>query len=287
MVNKENMNNYKFSNNISEENKLLYKDKVTKSLEYLTNNIYEYGPSLKNVTLSYVVTKIEAQSTNILRIYFEFKDEKNINSKSGLEYIDIDDNDVIQVRRIINKPKENFPWPIFTLAIISIMIAVIFVSYRVYWMDRDGDNLYLAGRSLWVKSDEPVNQEFITYIGNDENGNEQYWAISPINQENNLIFVKLSLINYGSGTVKIVIDDNASTLYDDKSIQYKPINPIERTYASERSDTYLVDGFIPLWGSIQLDPQEQVTGMLIFEVPESSIADQLKWDAGDLIMFTY
>ena len=52
------------------------------------------------------------------------------------------------------------------------------------------------------------------------------------------------------------------------------INPIERTYASERSDTYLVDGFIPLWGSIQLDPQEQVTGMLIFEVPESSIADQ-------------
>ena len=43
MVNKENMNNYKFSNNISEENKLLYKDKVTKSLEYLTNNIYEYG----------------------------------------------------------------------------------------------------------------------------------------------------------------------------------------------------------------------------------------------------
>ncbi|MAR34719.1 MAG: hypothetical protein CL714_04245 [Chloroflexi bacterium] len=287
MVNKENMNNYKFSNNISEESKLLYKDKVTKSLEYLTNNIYEYGPSLKNVTLSYVVTKIEAQSTNILRIYFEFKDEKNINSKSGLEYIDIDDNDVIQVRRIINKPKENFPWPIFTLAIISIMIAVIFVSYRVYWMDRDGDNLYLAGRSLWVKSDEPVNQEFITYIGNDENGNEQYWAISPINQENNLIFVKLSLINYGSGTVKIVIDDNASTLYDDKSIQYKPINPIERTYASERSDTYLVDGFIPLWGSIQLDPQEQVTGMLIFEVPESSIADQLKWDAGDLIMFTY
>ncbi len=287
MVNKENMNNYKFSNNISEENKLLYKDKVAKSIEYLTNNIYEYGPSLKNAKLSYVVTKIEAQSINILRIYFEFKDKKNINSKSGLEYIDIDDNDVIQVRRIINKPKENFPWPIFTLAIISIMIAAIFVSYRVYWMDRDGDNLYLAGRSLWVKSDEPVNQEFITYIGNDENGNEQYWAISPINQENNLLFVKLSLINYGSGTVKIVIDDNASTLYDDKSIQYKPINPIERTYASERSDTYLVDGFIPLWGPIQLDPQEQVTGMLIFEIPESSIAEQLKWDAGDLIMFTY
>ena len=144
--------------------------------------------------MSYVVTKIEAQSTNILRIYFEFKDEKNINSKSGLEYIDIDDNDVIQVRRIINKPKENFPWPIFTLAIISIMIAVIFVSYRVYWMDRDGDNLYLAGRSLWVKSDEPVNQEFITYIGNDENGNEQYWAISLINQENN--FHSCKIISY-------------------------------------------------------------------------------------------
>ena len=56
------------------------------------------------------------------------KDEKNINSKSGLEYIDIDNNDVIQVRRIINKPKENFPWPIFTLAIISIIIAAIFVT---------------------------------------------------------------------------------------------------------------------------------------------------------------
>ena len=281
------MDNYTFKNSITDKNKLLYKDKVAKSIEYLKNNLYEYGPSLKNANLSYVVTKIETQSPKILRIYFEFKDEKNINSKSGLEYIDIDNNDVIQVRRIINKPKENFPWPIFTLAIISIIIAAIFVTYRVYWMDTDGDNLYLAGRSLWVKSDEPVTQEFITYIGNDVNGNEQYWAISPINQESNLLFVKLSLINYGSGTVKIVIDENASTLYDEKSVQYKPINPIERTYASEKSDKYMVNGFIPLWGPVQLDPQEQVTGMLIFEIPEYTIAEQLKWDAGDLIMFTY
>ncbi|MBL01798.1 MAG: hypothetical protein CL774_04825 [Chloroflexi bacterium] len=287
MVKEENMNNYKFTNNISEENKLLYKDKISKSIEYLKNNLYEYGPGLKNSTLSYVVTKIESQSSNILRIYFEFKEEKNIKSKSGLEYIDIDNNDVIQVRRIINKPKENFPWPIFTLAIISLLIAAIFVSYRVYWMDTDGDNLYLAGRSLWVRSDEPVKQEFITYIGNDVNGNEQYWAISPAKQENNLLFVKLSLINYGSGTVKIVIDEDASTLYDDKSIQYKPINPIERTYSSEKSDNYLVNGFIPLWGPVQLDPQEQVTGMMIFEIPKSSVAEQLKWDAGDLIMFAY
>ena len=187
------MDNYTFRNSITDKNKLLYKDKVAKSIEYLKNNLYEYGPSLKNANLSYVVTKIEAQSPKILRIYFEFKDEKNINSKSGLEYIDIDNDDVIQVRRIINKPKENFPWPIFTLAIISIIIAAIFVTYRVYWMDTDGDNLYLAGRSLWVKSDEPVTQEFITYIGNDVNGNEQYWAISPINQESNLLFVKLVL----------------------------------------------------------------------------------------------
>ena len=287
MLREENMNNYTFSNSISEENKLLYTDKINKSIEYLNNNLYEYGPSLKNASLSYVVTKIEAQSSNILRIYFQFKEEKNLKSKSGLEYIDIDNNDVIQVRRVINKPKESFPWPIFTLAIISVLIAAIFVSYRVYWMDTDGDNLYLAGRSLWVRSDEPVTQEFITYIGDDVNGNEQYWAISPVNQENNLLFVKLSLINYGSGTVKIVIDENASTLYDDKSIQYKPINPIQMTYASEKSDKYLVNGFIPLWGAVQLDPQEQITGMVIFEIPESSFAQQLKWDAGDLIMFTY
>ena len=66
------MDNYTFKNSITDKNKLLYKDKVAKSIEYLKNNLYEYGPSLKNANLSYVVTKIETQSPKILRIYFEF-----------------------------------------------------------------------------------------------------------------------------------------------------------------------------------------------------------------------
>ena len=281
------MNSYTFSNKINEEEKLLYEEKINKSLAYLKDNLYEYGPNLKDSDLTYVVDKIEAQSSNILRIYFEFRDEKNVNSQSGLEYIDIDNNDVVQVRRIIRKPKENFPWPIFTIAVISLLFAALFVSYRVYWMDTDGDNLYLAGRSLWIRSEEPVEQKYITYVGNDLNGNEQHWAVSPQQEKNNLMFVKLTLINYGAGTVKIVIDEKASTLYDDKSVQYKPLNPIENVYTSEKNDAYNVKDFIPLWGPVQLDPQEQITGMMIFEVPPSIKAEQLKWDAGDLIMFTY
>ncbi|MBA32002.1 MAG: hypothetical protein CL748_05810 [Chloroflexi bacterium] len=281
------MNNYDFSNKINDEDKVLYGEKIIKSLAYLKDNVYEYGPNLKDSNLIYLVDKIETQSSNILRIYFEFKDENNTKSQSGLEYIDIDNNDVIQVRRIIKKPKENFPWPIFTLAVISLLFAALFVSYRVYWMDTDGDNLYLAGRSLWIRSEEPVTQKYITYIGNDLNGNEQYWAVSPQQRENNLIFVKLQLINYGAGTVKIVVDEKASTLYDDKSVQYNPLNPIENVYTSEKNDEYMVKDFIPLWGPVQLDPQEQITGMMIFEVPASAKPEQLKWDAGDLIMFTY
>lgn len=281
------MNNYTFSNKINENDKLLYEEKINKSLSYLKDNTYEYGPNLNDANLSYHVDKIESQSSNILRIYFEFRNEKNVNSKSGLEYIDIDNNDVVQVRRVIKTPKENFPWPIFTLAVISLLFASLFVSYRVYWMDTDGDNLYLAGRSLWIRSEEPIEQKYITYVGNDLNGNEQYWAVSPKQEKNNLIFVKLSIINYGAGTVKIVVDEKASALYDDKSVQFKPLNPIESVYTSEKNDEYIVEDFIPLWGPVQLDPQEQITGMMIFEVPPSTKAEQLKWDAGDLIMFTY
>ncbi|MCI0837844.1 MAG: DUF4352 domain-containing protein, partial [Chloroflexi bacterium] len=146
----------------------------------------------------------------------------------------------------------------------------------------------VAGRVLWIRAERPEAQQYILYSGADTSGNLTTWAMEPDNiEENELVFVKVRLINQTSGTVSLVIDEEAATLLDGNRTSYKPLNTIEAAYQAENNPLYNVAGFIPMWGSLQLNQGEEVAGMLVFELPKGSTFSELRWNASDSAIIRY
>ncbi|MEE8045766.1 MAG: hypothetical protein V3T49_02890, partial [Dehalococcoidia bacterium] len=129
---------------------------------------------------------------------------------------------------------------------------------------------------------EPKTQQFIVYTGADLEGTVYNWAMKPEDEANNVLaFIKITLINQTSGTVNMVIDEKAATLQDGNRASYEPINTISRAYTAESAPKFNVPGFIPMWGTVKLNADEQVIGMLVFEVPRGSTFNEIRWRASD------
>jgi hypothetical protein len=151
-----------------------------------------------------------------------------------------------------------------------------------------GDPLYVAGRTLWIRAERPISQQFIVYSGADLSGTIHTWAMKPDDEENNVLaYIEVTLINQTSGTVNLVIDESAATLMDGNRSSYEPVNTIDRTYSAEDSPTFNVPEFIPMWGTLKLSVGEQVTGMLVFEIPRGSTFKEMRWKASDSAVIRY
>ncbi len=89
------------------------------------------------------------------------------------------------------------------------------------------------------------------------------------------------------GTALDHIDENAAKLLDGNRTDYDPVNTLDGAFPVEMNQRYLVDDFIPIWGSVRLNENEQVTGMLVYEVPKGSSFSQLRWRATDTAVIHY
>ena len=99
--------------------------------------------------------------------------------------------------------------------------------------------------------------------------------------------MKVTLINQTSGTVNLVIDEKSVTLLDENRKTYSPIDTIINAYAAKSTPLYNVPGFIPMWGSLQLNEGEQVAGMMVFEMPKNSEFAEIRWRASDSATIKY
>jgi len=167
-------------------------------------------------------------------------------------------------------------------------LAVVAISWMTVFKGEAGDPLYVAGRTLWIRAEEPKQQQFITYQGTDTSGKVYNWAMKPEDEANNeLVYVKITLINQTSGTVNLVVDESSSNLLDSKRTSYKPIDTLARAYTAEPAPRYSVPEFVPMWGTVKLNANEQVTGMMVYEMPRGSSFSELRWKASDSVSIRY
>ena len=112
--------------------------------------------------------------------------------------------------------------------------------------------------------------------------------MNPVDAENNvLVYVKVRLINQSSGTASILIDENAADLLDGNRKSYQPLNSITNAHTADAGTEVNAAGFIPMWGSIELNNGQEVSGMLVFELPSGSSFTELRWNASDSAIIRY
>ena len=264
-----------------------YPNQVKAALEYAEANKYEYGP-LREAELNWNVISAEPMANDIVRVRIEFMPASGFRGDPGSEYMDVDAGGAILARRQVTKPKENSPVILLGVTAFSVILAVILISMMTVFKSEGGDPLYVAGRTLWIRAEEPKQQQFITYQGLDGAGTLYNWAMKPVDEVNNeLVYVEVTLINQTSGTVNLVVDEGAATLLDGNKTDYAPVDTIETAYSAESAPKYNVPGFIPLWGTVKLDSGQQVTGMMVFELPRGSTFSELRWRALDSASIRY
>ncbi len=265
-----------------------FPSQVGAALEYAAANKYEYGPRLRNAELDWNVVSAEPMANDIVRVKLEFAPISGFRGDPGSEYMDIDAGGAILARRQISIPKENSPIVLMGITGFSVVLAVVLISMMTVFKTEGGDPLYVAGRTLWIRAEVPKQQEYITYSGEDASGTLYNWAMKPDDEANNeLVYIKVTLINQTSGTVNMVVDESAAVLLDANRKTYEPINTITRAYTAESAPKYNVPGFIPIWGTVQIDAGEQVIGMMVFELPRGSSFNELRWKASDSATIRY
>jgi hypothetical protein len=265
-----------------------FPEEVQAALVYAEENRYEYGPRLRDAELTWNVVSAEPMPNGIARVRLEYLPMSGFRGQAGTEYMDIDAGGAILARRLIRTPKENRPLVLIGITAFSVALALVLISLMTVFKHDGGDPLYVAGRTLWLRAERPKPQQYIVYKGADTTGAVHTWAMKPNDvQANDLVYIKVTLINQTSGTVSLLVDENAAKLLDGDRTDYDPVNTLDGAYPAEMNQRYLVDDFIPMWGSIKLNENEQVTGMLVYEVPKGSSFSQLRWRATDTAVIHY
>lgn len=259
---------------------------VDAALAYAADNKYEYGPAYSKRDLAWNVVAAQEMRDGIVRVTLDYHPEASFKGDSGREYIDMAPDGSVLARRQLKRPKESLPWVLIGFATFSVMLAFVVVPL-VWFYENTGDPLYVSGRILYLRADKPKVQESINYTGPDVSGNVRNWAISPQGSNTELAFVKISLINATAGSVRIVVDTDAAELRTNNGT-FKPLDATARAQSTGSINPRMdVPGFIPVWGSLNLESNQVVEGYMVFEVPRDSTFSEFRWSATDSAVVRY
>ena len=266
-----------------------YPTEVAAAIRYAEENKYDYGPKLRDADLQWDVNGVEPMGEGISRVFIDYTPSASFRGSSGSEYIDVDASGSVLARRQIRVPKQNLPVVLIALTVVSIVaLAVVEV---LLWANpfEAGPDLYVAGRTLWIRAELPRQQPYVVYEAPSSLGEINQWAIQPEGEGTEIVIVETVLTNQTSGAVRMVIDREAAELRIKGSIALKPINVIDRSYIIDAvsNDRYLDPEFRLMWGGFTLNQGEELRGHIVFEAPAGSKFSDFRWLAGDTAVVRY
>ena len=261
---------------------------VAAALRYAAENKYDYGPKLRDADLHWDVNGIEPMGDGISRVFINYTPSAAFRGSSGSEYIDVDSAGAVLARRQIRVPKQNLPVVLIALTVVS-LISLALVEVLL-WANpfESGPELYVAGRTLWIRAELPRQQPYVAYSAPSSAGEINQWAIKPEGQGTEIVIIETVLTNQTSGAVRMVVDREAAELRIKGSIALKPVNVIDRSYVVETAnDRYLDPEFRLMWGGFTLNQGEELRGHIVFEAPIGSEFSDFRWLAGDTAVVRY
>jgi hypothetical protein len=261
---------------------------VAAALRYAAENKYDYGPKLRDADLQWEVNGVEPMGNGISRVFIDYSPSTSFRGSSGYEYFDVDASGSVLARRQIRVPKQALPVVLIALTIVSLIsLAVVEI---LLWANpfASGPELYVAGRTLWIRAELPKSQPYVVYDAPSSEGSIHQWAIEPAGQGTEIVIIETILTNQTSGAVRMVVDREAAELRIKGSIALKPVNVIERSYIVDQSnDRYHDPEFRLMWGGFTLNQGEELRGHVVFEAPIGSQFSDFRWLAGDTAVVRY
>jgi hypothetical protein len=240
----------------------------------------------KKKDLEYAVAGSEHVG-DITRVRITYRPASGFRGRPGEEVIQIGAGGDVIAREQLHPPQEAFPWVLTTIAALSVIVAAVLVPLIIF-NPVQGDPLYVPGRILWMRVTEPALVTAVHFQNLDINGNQTSFAISPASQAARLAVIQVTLINQQSHDVVVVVDEKAASMLTGADQTVRPIDTVKASVAVEKLDTRLVyTGFVPLWTTVNLAAGEQVSGMLVFEVPPGTTFKEFRWDATDSMIVRF
>ncbi len=262
---------------------------VQAAITYAQSNKYDYGPKLRKVELEHTVVSARAMDDEITRVVLTYRPTGKFKGQLGNEYLDVDRSGVVQARRQISRPKESMPWILVGVATLSVIAAAILVPL-ITLVDEQSDPTFVAGRTLFVKSEQPKVGAYVTYDAADAEGTPRTWIIIPDGEGTSIAYVELTIFNETSGVVSLALNSDAAELTTEDGITVRPVDiPSRVQWPAEGAelDPRLEVLALPLWGDRVLRASENIRGFMAFEVPRGSKIRSLRWAATDVANIRY
>ena len=139
------------------------------------------------------------------------------------------------------------------------------------------------GRSLEIHSTMPEIVEKVAYTGQDG----RHRVIRPVASNRRIAVAQVTVVNRTTTVVPLLVDEAAAEIGDRRSRRVEAIDPV---VAAEVVDAASTDSnvYVPfLWGKIELARDTQVSGWMVFDVPQGMTLGTLWWNEVDDILVDY
>tara|TARA_S200000501_G_scaffold60281_1_gene50714 strand:+ start:1412 stop:1903 length:492 start_codon:yes stop_codon:yes gene_type:complete len=145
------------------------------------------------------------------------------------------------------------------IALIFVISSTLISLNIIYKPFNSAEELYVSGRTLFIKLQEPRN------IQNIANSNQK------------IISLKIEIINAASTELLLSINEKSADFLSVNGYSYDPLNPKE-------VDLKIDD---PLWGNFKLNKNQMVKGNLIFKVKNSFEPKTFEWIGSDRVIINF
>ncbi|MBM3959574.1 MAG: hypothetical protein FJ314_07370 [SAR202 cluster bacterium] len=223
----------------------------------------------------------------VVRVRVTYRPAGNFRGRPGEEVVSVRSDGSFVEREVVHRPQESFPWVLAVLAAVSAIAAIVLIPLIII-DPRPGDPLYVSGRFLWMRVSNPLIAPAVHFQNQDISGSLSNFAISQPDASTQLAVIQVTLINQQSAEVVVVVDGKAAEVTTVNGLTVFPINTVERSANVQSLDArFVYQGFIPLWDTVTLPSGQQVTGMMVFELPTGDRVKEFRWVATDSMIVRY
>jgi hypothetical protein len=166
------------------------------------------------------------------------------------------------------------------LILITAMLTLLVVA--ACSDDSDGfDGITLAGRGLTMNVSDVQQSDQLNY----QDADGLYYSVGPAAAGYELVAARVTIWNTRSGRLSLFVDEESALLESAEGERAFPINPYEQRQPLSTAPAGL-GRFTPfLWGPSDLPQNFNITGWMIFEVPEEMDIKVLEWEQVDFLAF--
>lgn len=111
----------------------------------------------------------------------------------------------------------------------------------------------------------------------------EFVILSERERSNDLAIIEIIIKNDSGQVISLTINNEAATAVSTDGRRYAPIDPIRRALQplEPSNPLYTIEGFLPIWGSVELQRRHELRGYLVFDLDKNTTLNLLEWSEID------